>query len=80
MARCIMMRGNLMKLRFIVFIFLCYLFMSSVLALDAPGDGGWISLGIPSYIHMGSKGEFYLNGTTQGSCGSVRPQEYPGHP
>ncbi|QMV15445.1 hypothetical protein [Vibrio spartinae] len=46
-------------------------------ALDAQGNGnGWISLGVPNYIHMGTDGRFYLNGTHQGQCAGVRPQYF----
>jgi len=45
-------------------------------ALDAPSNGSWLSLGVPSYIHMGTDGAFYLNGTDQGSCAGVRPQHF----
>lgn len=45
-------------------------------ALDAPVNGNWISLGVPSYFHMGTDGTFYLNGTDQGSCAAVRPQYF----
>lgn len=45
-------------------------------ALDASVNGEWISLGAPSYLHMGTDGEFYLNGTDQGSCAGVRPQYF----
>ena len=44
--------------------------------LDATSNGNWISLGAPSYIHMGTDGRFYLNGTNQGSCSGVRPNYF----
>jgi hypothetical protein len=54
---------------------LFFVFASNMsFALDAAGNGGWISVGVPSYIHIGTDGRFYLNGTDQGSCESVRPQ------
>lgn len=45
-------------------------------ALDAAANGNWISLGVPSYLHMGTDGRFFVNGTDQGSCAAVRPQYF----
>ncbi len=46
---------------------------ANVYALDANNNGGWISLGVPVFMHLGTDGTFYLNGSDQGSCGGVRP-------
>lgn len=43
-------------------------------AKNAEANGkGWISLGVPSKLHMGTEGSFFLNGTNQGKCGGVSP-------
>lgn len=42
-------------------------------SMDATQNGGWISIGIPNYMHLGTDGTFYLNGTDQGMCAGVRP-------
>jgi len=50
------------------------LLSNTAFALDAAGDGGWISVGVPNFIHIGTSGKFYLNGSDQGSCANVKPQ------
>ena len=45
-------------------------------AMDANTNGEWISLGVPSFVHMGTTGDFYLNGTNQGMCANVAPQYF----
>jgi hypothetical protein len=52
----------------------CIFLANSAFSLDAASNGGWISVGVPSFIHIGTDGKFYLNGSDQGSCGSVKPQ------
>jgi hypothetical protein len=41
---------------------------------DSSNDGARISVGVPSFIHMESGGEFYLNGIDERSCLGVKPQ------
>ncbi|MDE1327268.1 hypothetical protein [Vibrio aestuarianus] len=49
-------------------------------ALDATKDGDWISMGVPSYFHVGTQGLFYVNGpagsTQHGSCAGVKPHYF----
>ena len=55
-------------------IVLCSIFINTNLfALDANVNGQWISFGEPSYIHQGTRGDFYLNGTNEGKCAGVKP-------
>ncbi|CCO47440.1 hypothetical protein VIBNISOn1_30134 [Vibrio nigripulchritudo SOn1] len=42
-------------------------------AINANSNGEWIRLGVPSYVHIGTDGRFFLNGTSQGSCANKRP-------
>lgn len=49
---------------------------SNALALDANGNGQWISIGVPNYMHMGTDGAFYLNGTNQGRCNGAEPRYF----
>ncbi len=45
-------------------------------AQDAQGNGSWISLGVPRFIHIGTEGPFVLNGTNEGRCAGVQPQYF----
>lgn len=48
--------------------------------LNASGTGQWISIGVPTYVHLGTNGgtngDFYMNGSDQGSCQSVTPSHF----
>ena len=44
--------------------------------LNASGTGQWISIGVPSFVHLGTNGDIYLNGTDQGMCQSVLPSHF----
>lgn len=39
-------------------------------------DGDWISIGVPTMIHQGTDGAFYLNGNDQTSCNGVMPSYF----
>ena len=41
--------------------------------VNATGNGQFISIGVPSFVHLGTNGDFYLNGTDQGMCTSLSP-------
>ncbi|GLQ76322.1 hypothetical protein [Vibrio penaeicida] len=41
--------------------------------VNSSSNGGWISLGVPSYVHIGSDGRFFLNGSNQGTCSGTKP-------
>lgn len=59
-----------------VLLTVCFSFVLANTALsstNAAQNGGWISVGIPSFMHLGTQGAFYLNGTDQGTCGGVQP-------
>lgn len=43
----------------------------SAATLNATGTGQWISIGVPTQVHLGTNGDLYLNGSDQGSCQSV---------
>lgn len=63
--------------KLIVSFLLVFVPVTQVLALDAEGNGsGWISLGVPKHIHIGSDGRFFLNGTNEGKCGGVSPRYF----
>ena len=49
------------------------MFALNAYALNAVSNGKWISLGTPSFIHQGTDGRLYLNGTNQGQCSGVKP-------
>lgn len=58
---------------------LSMLFSINSYALDATKDGDWISMGVPSYFHMGTPGLFYVNGPAgrqHGSCAGVKPRYF----
>jgi len=57
----------------IVIALLLYTLSIMCFALDAPGNGHWISLGTPNKIHMGTEGAFYLQGDNQGTCAATKP-------
>ena len=69
------MGGMIRKLYFVVFMVGIPLFAHATSNAEANGKG-WISLGVPSYIHIGTQGAFYLNGTDQGSCAGVTPRYF----
>lgn len=67
------------SIKLAIFLVLGVIFSGSVNALDADGNSnGWISLGVISFIHMGTDGDgnFHLNGTDQGKCAGVTPQYF----
>lgn len=41
--------------------------------VNATGNGQFISIGVPVFVHMGTNGDFYLNGSDQGMCQSLSP-------
>lgn len=43
---------------------------------DVSKDGEWINIGVVNYIHIGTKGEFYMNGSNHDSCAGVRPTHF----
>lgn len=44
---------------------------------DAAKDGDWITMGVPTRIHMGTDGRFFINGTnSHGACGGVTPSYF----
>ena len=44
--------------------------------IDGTGPNTWISVGTPTRFHIGSTGDFYLEGTDQGRCNNVRPDYF----
>ena len=63
--------------RFLSTVVFFFLLSPVAWGLDAHGNNnGWISLGTPSYIHMGTNGVFYLNGDDEGRCAGVKPQYF----
>ncbi|WP_038175128.1 hypothetical protein [Vibrio pacinii] len=61
--------------------FCALLFISfQALAVNAEKDGDWISMGVPSYFHMGTDGDFHVNGPAAGSqhgtCAGVKPRYF----
>ncbi len=41
--------------------------------VNATANGQFISIGVPAFVHMGTNGDFYLNGTDQGMCQNLSP-------
>ncbi len=64
----------------VTFLLTLMIFIASVsntgLAIDLNETRGWITVGIPNYIHIGTQGEFYLNGTNHGTCSGVQPRYF----
>jgi hypothetical protein len=41
--------------------------------VNATANGQFMSIGVPSIVHQGTNGDFYLQGTDQGMCQSLMP-------
>lgn len=41
--------------------------------VHATANGQFISIGVPASVHMGTNGDFFLNGTDLGMCQSLYP-------
>lgn len=64
------MNKPLLIIAFMVFVFSG----TASAARDSQGNNnGWISLGTPNYVHIGTDGRFYIQGNDQGKCASVKP-------
>jgi hypothetical protein len=44
--------------------------------IDGTGPNTWISVGVPIRLHIGSTGDFYLEGNDHGRCNNVRPDYF----
>ena len=62
------------KHSFIWLLLLVFLLTSvSRATTNATQNGGWISVGVPADMFVGSAGHFYLVGNDMGSCASTAP-------
>ncbi|MEZ8822892.1 hypothetical protein AB6E04_00940 [Vibrio amylolyticus] len=61
-----------------MFLLVCLSYSCKAFSLDASRDGDWISMGIPSYLHIGSDGRFIINGASSqhGQCAGVKPRYF----
>jgi hypothetical protein len=62
-----------MKLRFVLVAAMVIASGDSGATVNATGNGQFLSIGVPSYVHLGTNGDFYLQGTDQGTCQSLQP-------
>jgi hypothetical protein len=44
--------------------------------IDGTGPNTWISIGVPTRLHVGATGDFYLEGSDHGRCNNVRPDYF----
>jgi hypothetical protein len=58
--------------------FILMMFMTFALFFNTAkaNDGDWISIGVPTIIHQGTDGQFFLNGTTPTACNGVVPDYF----
>lgn len=64
------------RLRFVLMAAMMLGSSDSVATVNATANGQFISIGVPAFVHLGTNGDFYLNGSDQGMCQSLSPSYF----